>query len=85
LILIWVISNICECLTMARLAQVIAPGYPHHVIQRGNRRQQTFFCDEDYAPALASVNNITKAIILDFILLRMYISLMYFISLTLIC
>ncbi|HAY27735.1 MAG TPA: hypothetical protein DCY47_09595 [Candidatus Accumulibacter sp.] len=25
------------------------PGcYPHHVTQRGNRRQQTFFCDDDY-------------------------------------
>ena len=21
---------------------------PHHIIQRGNRRQRTFFCDEDY-------------------------------------
>jgi putative transposase len=21
---------------------------PHHITQRGNRRQQTFFCDEDY-------------------------------------
>ncbi|KUK52129.1 MAG: Transposase [Desulfotomaculum sp. 46_296] len=26
----------------------MAPGVPHHVTQRGNRRQQTFFCDEDY-------------------------------------
>jgi putative transposase len=34
---------------MARLARVIAPGYPHHVTQRGNRRQQTFFCEADYA------------------------------------
>jgi putative transposase len=34
---------------MARLARVVAPGYPHHVTQRGNRRQQTFFCDQDYA------------------------------------
>jgi len=33
---------------MARLARVIAPGLPHHVTQRGNRRLQTFFCDEDY-------------------------------------
>src|SRR4029077_14402136 len=24
------------------------PGFPHHITQRGNRRQQTFFCDEDY-------------------------------------
>jgi len=33
---------------MARLARVVAPGVPHHVTQRGNRRQQTFFCDADY-------------------------------------
>jgi putative transposase len=33
---------------MARLARVVAPGTPHHVTQRGNRRQQTFFNDEDY-------------------------------------
>ena len=34
---------------MARLPRVVAPGLPHHVTQRGNRRQQTFFTDEDYA------------------------------------
>jgi putative transposase len=34
---------------MARLARVVAPGIPHHVTQRGNRRQQTFFNDGDYA------------------------------------
>jgi putative transposase len=28
---------------------VVAPGVPHHVTQRGNRRQQVFFNDEDYA------------------------------------
>ena len=33
---------------MARLARVVAPGFPHHVSQRGNRRQETFFKDEDY-------------------------------------
>jgi REP-associated tyrosine transposase len=33
---------------MARLARVVAPGLPHYITQRGNRRQQTFFCDEDY-------------------------------------
>ncbi len=33
---------------MARIARVIAPGYPHHITQRGNRRQQTFFSDNDY-------------------------------------
>jgi len=33
---------------MARLARVVAPGLPHHVTQRGNRRQDTFFKDDDY-------------------------------------
>ncbi|OPY86153.1 MAG: Transposase IS200 like protein [Syntrophus sp. PtaU1.Bin208] len=33
---------------MARIARVIAPGCPHHITQRGNRRQVTFFCEEDY-------------------------------------
>jgi len=34
---------------MARLARLVIPGMPHHVTQRGNRRQQTFFRDDDYA------------------------------------
>jgi putative transposase len=33
---------------MARIARVVAPGMPHHVTQRGNRRLQTFFGDDDY-------------------------------------
>ncbi|HWB45668.1 MAG TPA: transposase, partial [Hyphomicrobiaceae bacterium] len=33
---------------MARLARVVVPGWPHHITQRGNRRQQTFFSDADY-------------------------------------
>ena len=33
---------------MARIARVIVPGYPHHITQRGNRRQKVFFCDDDY-------------------------------------
>jgi REP element-mobilizing transposase RayT len=30
------------------MARVIVPGHPHHIAKRGNRRQPTFFCDEDY-------------------------------------
>jgi putative transposase len=37
---------------MARRARLVIPGLPHHVTQRGNRRQQTFFNDEDYAASL---------------------------------
>ena len=32
---------------MARLPRIVVPGYPHHVINRGNRRQRVFFSDED--------------------------------------
>ncbi|MDF1586010.1 transposase, partial [Marinimicrococcus flavescens] len=34
---------------MARIARAVAPGVPHHVTQRGNRRQRTFFDSSDYA------------------------------------
>jgi putative transposase len=34
---------------MARLPRLVLPGIPYHVTQRGNRRQQTFFEDADYA------------------------------------
>ena len=34
---------------MARLSRLVLPGYPYHVTQRGNRRQQTFFEEGDYA------------------------------------
>ena len=34
---------------MARIARFIAPGLPHHVTQRGNRRERIFFTDDDYA------------------------------------
>lgn len=32
---------------MARLARIIIPQVPHHVTQRGNRRLQVFFSDDD--------------------------------------
>jgi REP-associated tyrosine transposase len=34
---------------MSRLPRVVLPGIPHHVTQRGNRRERTFFEDGDYA------------------------------------
>ncbi len=33
---------------MPRPARIVIPGTPHHVIQRGNRRQPTFFNPDDY-------------------------------------
>jgi putative transposase len=38
---------------MARLPRAIAPGFPHHVTQRGNRRLLTFLCVDDYLLYLA--------------------------------
>jgi putative transposase len=32
---------------MPRLARIVVPLVPHHLIQRGNRRQNVFFSDED--------------------------------------
>ena len=32
---------------MARMARLVVPGIPHHVVQRGNRNQKVFFSDSD--------------------------------------
>jgi putative transposase len=40
-------------MSMARVARVVVAGMPHHVTQRGNRRMQTFFGQEDYRAYLA--------------------------------
>jgi putative transposase len=34
---------------MARLPRIVLPGIPHHITQRGNRRERVFFEDGDYA------------------------------------
>jgi putative transposase len=30
-----------------RSSRIVVPGLPHHIIQRGNRREPIFFCDND--------------------------------------
>jgi len=42
---------------MPRMARVVVPNYPHHVTQRGNRRQQTFFSVDDYRAYLKLLAN----------------------------
>jgi putative transposase len=37
---------------MARRQRIVAPGAPHHVVQRGARSQAVFFADHDYAAYL---------------------------------
>jgi putative transposase len=34
---------------MTRIGRIVTPGFPHHVTQCGNRRQQIFFEPSDYA------------------------------------
>lgn len=33
---------------MARIRRLVVPGLPHHVTQRGSRRQRTFFSNDDF-------------------------------------
>jgi putative transposase len=33
---------------MPRIARVVVPGLPYHLTQRGNRREDVFFCDADW-------------------------------------
>ena len=46
---------------MARIARVVLPGIPHHITQRGNRRQQTFFNEDDYAAYVSLLSEACKA------------------------
>ena len=45
---------------MARLARVVVPDLPHHIIHRGNRRQNVFFTDEDKGKYLDILNLYAK-------------------------
>ena len=38
---------------MPRIARVAVPGIPHHVTQRGNRSQTTFFNQDELQAVLA--------------------------------
>ncbi len=46
---------------MARLPRLTVPGYPHHIIQRGNNRQAIFAAPEDYRTLLALVEEHARA------------------------
>jgi len=48
-----------------RFARAVAPGFPHHVTQRGNRRQQTFFSDDDYQAYLDLIREWCSAYAVD--------------------
>ncbi len=63
---------------MARLPRLILPNTPHHVTQRGNRRQPTFFCDDDYTfyrQNLFELSETTKVDILAYCLMPNHVHL----------
>lgn len=45
---------------MARLPRLTLPGYPHHIVQRGNNRQPIFAGTADYETMLGSLEEYAK-------------------------
>jgi len=43
------------------MARLVVPHHPHHLTQRGNRRQPVFYSDEDYRAYLALVRDACDA------------------------
>ena len=50
---------------MPRFRRLIVPGYPHHVTQRGVRRQTTFFDDSDYRAYIALAHELLVDVDMD--------------------
>ena len=50
---------------MARLSRVVVPEFPHHIIQRGNRRQKVFFNEDDYSEYLKLLNTYSQRFKVD--------------------
>jgi len=45
---------------MPRIARLIAPGYPHHIVQRGNNRAAVFFGEKDRVCYLSLLEKFKK-------------------------
>ena len=50
---------------MARIARVVVPEFPHHIIQRGNRRQEVFFNEDDYSEYLRLLSSYSQRFKVD--------------------
>jgi putative transposase len=50
---------------MARIARIVVPEFPHHIIQRGNRRQKVFFNENDYNEYLKLLNSYSQRFKVD--------------------
>ena len=45
---------------MPRMARVIVPNCPHHIVQRGHNRKSVFISDEDYRYYLSTLEKCNK-------------------------
>ena len=58
-------SSLRRCVFMPRMPRLVVPGFPHHVTQRGARRQRTFFSESDYAGYLDLLQDAKRAASVD--------------------
>lgn len=64
---------------MPRIARVVAAGYPHHVVQRGNNKERVFTCEEDikkYLSFLKKYSNRWKCKISAYCLMNNHVHLL---------
>ncbi|MFN3396531.1 MAG: transposase [Thermodesulfovibrionales bacterium] len=64
---------------MPRIARVCATGYPHHITQRGNNKDKTFFDDEDkrfYLNTLKLYKDKCKIKILSYCLMENHVHIL---------
>ena len=52
---------------MPRFRRLVVPGYPHHVTQRGVRRQETFFDSQDYKTYREIAQNLLSSHEIEFL------------------
>lgn len=50
---------------MARIARIIVPEFPHHITQRGNRRQTVFINEDDYSEYLKLLSSYSRKFKVD--------------------
>jgi hypothetical protein len=57
-----------ESAAMARIARVVVPDFPHHVVQRGARRMDVFFSADDRQEYLGLLSRSASKQSSDFLL-----------------
>lgn len=65
---------------MPRIAKVCVEGYPHHITQRGNNKEKTFFDDEDkrfYLEVLQRYKDKYKMKILAYCLMENHVHILF--------